>query len=451
MPLSAMHADVAAMGGPVIDLGLIRGEPAVDADRGPEGLPRGWGLLLALGMVLSLVSAVPRQDAPHEITRQPLRNGEFHLAGGALLLLESDRTPTPVEAYDGRDGSLLWKYTPDGLATLSYASAGDGVVVLWPDLCRSGVTGTTVAVDARNGQERWHATGVPVRTPAGVPGTVVLRSLWSDGCGALAAGTPIGGALRWQAFDADGRERWEVPVDAGTRVALDAAEGGASWAALVDRQGAVSVADFATGERSAAGTLRVAPDEAVAAAGDLLVVSAFDQGGAVLTAYRRGAYGAPAWRARVPTGPLAGRTDRFAVRPCGPVLCVAGQRTVVLDPASGAMLWDAGVRAELGEMPGGLLAAAGVRPVALLDPLTGVPAVNLAGWDVLGTDGRRMLLGVVSESGTLLGFRSDAPGGRVAVTSFAALDARLLACELDGSLLACQTDDDDVVLLRLKT
>ncbi|MGI5244513.1 hypothetical protein [Dactylosporangium sp. CA-139066] len=449
MPLSAMHAADAAVSGAVIDLGLVRGEPAIDADRGPAGLPRGWGLLLALGLLLSLVSAVPQRQAPQEVTRQPLRNGEFHLAGGALLLLASDRTPTPVEAYDGRGGDLRWRYTPDGLATLSYAAAGDGLVVLWPDLCRSGVTGTTVALDVRTGQERWHAIGVPVRTAAGIPGTVILRSLWSDGCGALAAGAPTGGALRWQALDAGGRARWEVPVDAGTRVAVDGAGEGAAWAALVDRQGAVSVADFATGVRSAAGDLRVGPDALVAAAGGLLVVSGFDADGATLTAYRRGDYATAAWRARVPTGPQPGRTDRFTVRPCGRELCVAGQRTVVLDPSTGATLWVAGARADLEAVPGGLLTEAGVRPMALLDPRTGAAAADLSGWEVLGSDGGRMLLGSVSPAGTLLGLRDTATPARTGVTPFATLDDRLLGCELEGALVACQTDTDEVVLLRL--
>ncbi|WP_432836475.1 PQQ-binding-like beta-propeller repeat protein [Dactylosporangium sp. CA-092794] len=440
MLLSTTHTFDAA----VIDLGPVGEARAPDADRGPEGLPRGWGLLLALGLVLSLVSAVPLPEAPREVTRQPLRNGAFHLVGGALLVLQSDRTPTPVAAFDGADGSTRWTYTPDGLATLSYAAAGGDLVVLSPDLCRSGVTGLTVAVDLRSGAQRWQAIGVPVRTAPGVAGTVVLRSLWSDGCGALAANAPIGGALRWQALDADGRTRWEIPVDAGTRVAVDTAEAGAAWAALADRQGAVSVADFATGTRTSAGALRAGPDDLVAAAGDLLVLASFDLSGAALTAYRRGAWAAPAWRARVPARPASGRTDRFTVRPCGRVLCVAGERTVVLDPATGAVLWSAADRTDLTAVPGGLLAAAGARPAVLLDPATGAPAARLTGWDVLGADAHRVLLGAVTGDRTLLGF-----GAGTGVAPFATVDARLDGCELDGPLVACRTGADEVLLLRL--
>ncbi|MEV6928637.1 hypothetical protein AB0M46_29675 [Dactylosporangium sp. NPDC051485] len=460
---SASHAD-----GGVIELGLIRDAPAIDADRDPAGLPRGWGLLLALGLVLCLVSAAPMPPAPREVARLPLRNGAFHLVGGVLLLLENDRAPTPVDAFDGGGGTAMWTYTPEGLTTLSYAAAAQGVVVLWPDLCRSGVTGTTVALDLRTGRERWHASGVPVRTAGSVPGTVILRSLWSDGCEALAANAPIGGVLRWQALDADGRALWEVPVDAGSRVALDSAEDGAAWAALADRQGEVSIADFATGARTRAGSLQVAPGDLMLAAGGLLVLVSFDGAGtsAALSAYRRGEYSAPAWRARVPTGPASTGSSRFAVRPCGRALCVLGRRTVVLDPADGAALWSTGGRSDLAAVPGGLLAAAGARPVALLDPSTGATVVRLGDWELLGVDGpvsgtaattpaatgshepgangRRMLLGTASGDGTLLGFRAG-PGVAPLVT----VDARLVGCELDGDLIACRTSQDEVVLLRL--
>jgi hypothetical protein len=455
VPLSAMRPANAATE-VSIDLGLVGNgwqDWAGDADERPAGLPRGWGLVLALGMVLSLVAAVPPPDPPHEVTRQPLRNGEFHLAGGILLVLESDRTPTPVEAFDTGDGSSRWTYTPDGLATLSYASASGDVVVLSPDLCRSGVTGTTVAVDLRTGRERWHSSGVPVRTGPGVPGTVVLRSLWSDGCGALAANSAIGGALRWQALDGAGRTLWEVPVEAGTRVAVDAAEAGAGWAALVDRQGAVSVVDFATGVRSVSpgdpGGPRVGADDLVAAAGDLLVVATVDRGEATLTAYARGSFAAPRWRARVPANPTTGGADHLTVRPCARALCVSGQRTAVLDPATGALLWSSTAWARLTTVPGGLLAApvpgSGGPAAALLDPVTGRPSADLAGWAVLGVDGRRMLLGAASGSGTLLGSRSGA-----GVTPLAMVDGRLDGCELDGALAACRTDADEVLLLRLR-
>ncbi|WP_426510796.1 hypothetical protein ACPPVO_09205 [Dactylosporangium sp. McL0621] len=443
-----------ADGPAVIDLGDAGTVWDADADGGPVGLPRGWGLALALGLVLSLVSAVPLPEGVAEVTRRPLGNGAFQLAGNLLLVLDSDRAPTPVAAFDTGDGQDRWTYTPDGVATLSYAASAPGagdVLVLWPDLCRSGTTGTTFAVDRRTGQEVWRASGVPVRTAAAVPGTVVMRSLWSDGCGALAAGAPTGGGLRWQALGAGGAPRWELPVEAGTRVALDAAEGGAAWAALADKQGAISVADFVTGRRSAAGALTAAPGDLVAAAGDLLVIADFDadpaRGGTVLTAYRRDAWSAPAWRVTVPTGPASGRTDRFAVRPCGPVLCVAGQRTFVLDPASGATRWTPNVRADLAAAPGGGLAVAGARTLTLLDPETGVAAPARPGWERLGADADRLLLGTAAgEEGTLLGLRAGD-----GVTLLGTVDARLTACELEGPRLACATDTGEVVLLRLAT
>jgi len=429
-----------------IDLGVIDDGWAADLDERPVGLPRGWGLLLALGLVLSLVSAVPLPEPPHEVTRQPLRTGEFHLAGGALFVLESARTPTPVAAFDAGDGSYRWTYTPDGLATLSHVSVAGDLAVLSPDLCRSGVTGTTVAVDLRTGRERWHATGMPVQTGSGVTGTVVLRSLWSDGCGAIAANTPIGGALLWQSIDGNGRTLWETPVEAGTRVAIDTTERGATWAALLDARGGLSVVDFTTGVRSAplAG-LGIGPDDLVAAAGDLLVVARWDTGGATLTAYARGAAFTPAWQAHVPTGPATGRTDRFAVRPCARALCVTGQRTVVLDPLTGALLWSVAGRPALTGAPGGLLASPTGSGIALIDPLTGRAAAQLAGWQLLGVGGDRLLLGLPSTSGTLLAWSA----GVADPVPFASVGDRLADCDLDGPLVACRTDEDDVVLLRI--
>ncbi|WP_433057655.1 hypothetical protein [Dactylosporangium sp. CS-033363] len=418
------------------------------------GLPRGWGLLLALGLTMSLVSAVPLPPAPAEIVRQPLRNGAFQLAGDVLLVLENDRTPTPVEAFDAGDGHSRWTYTPDGLTTLSYAASAPGagdVVVLWPDLCRSGVTGTTVAVDRRTGREVWHAPGVPVRTAPGVPGTVVLRSLWSDGCGALAANAPIGGGLRWQALGPGGEPRWELPVDAGTRVAVDSAEAGASWAALADRHGALGVADFVTGRRETAGDLVAASGDIVAAAGDLLIVAAAGAGSprgvTTLTAYRRGAWSAPLWRTDVPTVPASGRSDRFTVRACGAMLCATGQLTFVLDPATGVVRWAVGGYAQLAAVPGGLLTEPGASIVHLYDPATGAEAPRLDGWQRLGADDDRLLLGAPDgEEATLLGFRQ---GDRV--LPIGTVDARIIACELDGARVACSTADGDVVLFRLAT
>ena len=190
-----------------IDLGVI--DDSWDhVDDAAAGLPRGWALTGVLALLLSLLSSAPPPGRPHEVTRQPLRNGEFHVAGGALFVLDSDRTPTPVEAFDAADGSLRWVFTPDGLATLSAVDVRGDLAVLSPDLCRSGVTGTTVAVTRATGREQWRAVGVPVRTPPGGTGTVVMRSLWSDGCQALAGNTPLGGVLRWQLIDPAGLVRW---------------------------------------------------------------------------------------------------------------------------------------------------------------------------------------------------------------------------------------------------
>ncbi|GAB3872904.1 PQQ-binding-like beta-propeller repeat protein [Dactylosporangium cerinum] len=282
------------------------------------------------------MSAAPPPDRPHEVTRQPLRNGEFHVAGGALYVLDSDRTPTPVEVFDAADGSLRWTFTPEGLATLSSVVVRGDLAVFSPDLCRSGVTGTTVAVSRATGREQWRAVGVPVRTPPGGTGTVVMRSLWSDGCRALADNTPTTGVLRWQFIDAAGLVGWDTPVEAGTRVAVDAAATGATWAALLDDAGGLSTVDLTTGARTAPVAGIAGPaDDVVAAVGDLLLVARWDvaNGSTWLTAYTRGLV--QRWKAQVPTGP----NGPITVLPCDAALCVSGERTAAVDPASGALLW----------------------------------------------------------------------------------------------------------------
>ncbi|GGM74753.1 PQQ-binding-like beta-propeller repeat protein [Dactylosporangium sucinum] len=419
-----------------IDLGVIDDRWAIDADQRPSGLSRGWGLFGVVALLLSLVSAVPLPEPPHEVTRQPLRGGEFHLAGGALFVLESHRTPTPVQAFDARDGEARWTYTAPDLATLSYASVAGDLVVFSPDLCRSGVTGTTVGLDLRTGSERWRSTGVPVRTAPGVSGTVVLRSLWSDGCTALTAGTPTGGTLRWLAIDGAGRTLWETTVEPGTRVAVDSAEAGAGWAALLDKRGTVGVVDFATGARAATG-VTAGSEDLVEAAGDLLVVVS----ATTLAAYDRRSGFAARWTVPLP----AERTDHFAVRPCGRALCVVGRRTVVLDPATGTPLWTVPGRPPLTEVPGGLLSGAGA---SLLDPATGVALGDRSDWAVLGVAGPRLLLGLVSgvsgDDSTLLAWST---GGDP--VPFATVGDVIGGCELDGGSVACRTPDDDVVLIRL--
>ncbi|MET7425878.1 hypothetical protein [Dactylosporangium sp. NPDC005555] len=412
-----------------IDLGVIDdGWDRVDDD--PVGLPRGWGLAAVLAMLLSLVSAGPLPGHPHEVTRQPLRNGDFHLAGGALFVLDSDRTPTPVEAYAAADGSLRWTFTPEGLASLSYVDIRGDLAVLSPDLCRSGVTGTTVAVTRATGREQWRAVGVPVRTPPGGTGTVVMRSLWSDGCTALTTNTPTAGVLRWQLIDAAGLVRWDTAVEPGTRVAVDAAGTGATWAALLDGDGGLSTVDLTTGARTAPVTGVAGPaDDLVAAVGDLLLVGRSDAatGSIWLTAYGRDLV--PRWKAQVPVGPAGPLT----VLPCDAALCVSGERTAAVGVSDGALLWIV-PRSGPAVAPGGAL----TMPA---DTGRTVPA----GWRFLAADGPRVLLGLQTDRDTLLAWSGDGP----APTPSASVPGTLVSCEIDVVLVACGTDADEVVLLRL--
>jgi outer membrane protein assembly factor BamB len=412
-----------------IDLDVIDdGWDHVDDDA--VGLPRGWGLTAVLALLLSLVSAAPPPGRPHEVTRQPLRNGEFHVAGGALYVLDSDRTPTPVEVFDAADGALRWTFTPEGLATFSSVVVRGDLAVLSPDLCRSGVTGTTVAVTRATGRERWRAVGVPVRTPPGGTGTVVMRSLWSDGCRALADNTPTTGVLRWQFIDAAGLVGWDTPVEAGTRVAVDAAAAGATWAALLDAAGGLSTVDLTTGARTVPVTGIAGPaDDVFAAVGDLLLVARWDvaNGSTWLTAYTRDLV--QRWKAQVPTGP----NGPLTVLPCDAALCVSGERTAAVDPDSGALLWIV-PKTPTAVAPGGALT---------LPADTGLTVPP--GWRFLAAESPRVLLGLRTDHDTLLAWSDGGP----APTPSVSVPGSLVACEIEGALVACGTETDEVVLLRL--
>ncbi|MEV0560107.1 hypothetical protein [Dactylosporangium sp. NPDC050588] len=412
-----------------IDLGVIDGGwDHVDDDT--AGLPRGWGLAAVLAMLLCLVSAAPAPGRPHEVTRQPLRNGDYHVAGGALFVLDSDRTPTPVEAYDATDGTLRWMFTPEGLAQLSYVDIRGELAVLSPDLCRSGVTGTTVAVTRATGREQWRAVGVPVRTPPGGTGTVVMRSLWSDGCRALADNTPTAGVLRWQLIDTAGLVQWDTAVDPGTRVAVDAASTGATWAALLDGAGGLSTVDLVTGARTAPVQGIAGPaDDLVAVVGDLLLVARSDvpTGSTRITAYSRALV--ERWKAQVPTG----IGSPLTILPCDAALCVSGERTAAVDPSDGALLWIV-PRALPAVAPGG-------APAMAADTGITVPP----GWRFLAAAGPRVLIGLQTDRDTLLAWsdRGPAPAPSVSVPG------ALVSCEIDAALVACATESDEVVLLRL--
>jgi hypothetical protein len=435
-------------------------EAALD-DRFAAGLPRGWGLLLCLAVLAMLTAAVPLPPPPRQVARVPLAVGAFELSGDGLYATDAFRLPSIVTAIDPLDGRERWRYTSQSTIPFGFIRRVGSSVLLAPDPCVSGSTGSTAAVDADTGRELWRRAGVPVDTPADLPVAVVTQASWSDRCGAmLGNGQPLTGSLRWDGVDrVSGAVRWEATVAAGTFIALDGGVTGPRWAALLDPDHRVSVLDLATGARSA-------PRAGVAdqhtrrftAAHDLVLVTRVAPDRPIrveVSAYDRWT-SARVWTAVVPL-PDRSSTDRLdtvSVRTCGPSVCVAADDTTALDPATGEVRWRT-VRATFVPVPGGLLAGSGSEPVSvgaaprvvLHDPATGQVTAKYDSWRLLAVDTprQRLLVGAPDGDSTVFAWLTGA-----GLESLAVLPGRFDICQIAADRLVCQTNINELWILQLR-
>jgi PQQ-like domain len=351
----------------IIDLGFVDVPYAdtVEDERMP-GLARGWGLLLCLGVVALLTAATPRPAPPRTVARIQLGIGDYALRGSTLYLLESALRQTSVTAVDAGNGQERWHYVPAGDLTFTDVHAAGPTVVLSSDSCGSGADGSTAAVDAATGDELWHRTGAPLGLTGDSPVEVVTEGAWFDRCGAmLGNGRPTTGLLTWRALDRrTGVARWTETLPRGTVIALDGSPGGIGYAALIDPADQLRVFDFATGRASppVGGLVKRAERWFLATLGLVLVARWADTApGAptrlAVTAYDRRTL-TRRWVAALPASRSASsdRDDAVQLRTCGPLVCVlTATGTVSLEPANGARRWIA-PRAAFTAVPGGLLA-----------------------------------------------------------------------------------------------
>jgi outer membrane protein assembly factor BamB len=398
-----------------------------------------------------LTAAVPLPPAPRQVAQIPLAGGAYELTASGVYVVDAVRLPSVVTAFDPLDGRERWKYVSQSMLPFGVVERVGPTVLLAPDPCVSGATGSTSDDDARTGHDQWRRVGVPLNTPTDRPVAVITQASWSDRCGAmLGNGHALTGSLRWDGVDrVTGAVRWQAILAAGTFVALDGGIGGARWAALLEPDGRVSVLDLATGERSPP-RAGVADREArwFTAAHDLVLVShvALDPPVRVqVTAFDR-TTAARVWTAEVPIPDrsVTDRLDTVSVRACGRFVCVVADDSTALDPATGEVRWHT-IRAAFTEVPGGLLAdttfepssIAGAPRVILHDPATGRLTAKLDNWRLLGTDPprQRLLVGEPDGDSTVLAWLTGA-----GLQPLAVLPARFDSCQISGNRVACQTN-----------
>jgi outer membrane protein assembly factor BamB len=302
----------------------------------------------------------------------------------------------------------------------------------------------TTALDPATGRARWTLPGSPI---AFLPdGPVVLGQARSAG----------GEFAYWEIHGVDtatGQEMWRLPITdlwsydgSGLRVPR--------YLVSLTDGGQLSSYDIRTGARLATTATGLSPDVAQLSVADRLVLVGWhERGRQELTAYD------------VTTLDRRWTTDLSVttrlVRPCGPVLCAAGDSVLyALDPATGARAWSADLpRSADGAggfdiyhggppWPPGHLLAFGPSGSWILDATTGEPVLGSREWRVpmdgriLGGTGEPILTRYHAEwrevGRTWFGRVRDDP---VRIEVLGTVDGLPLGCAAAAGHLACRKAD----------
>lgn len=418
------------------------------------GIRRGWWVVLAVAVCGMLAGSASDLSGVRVVARLPVGVGTSVLDGETVFVLR----PTALSAWDVRTGRQRWSRDVTDRTQWDTARSHGTTELLASAACVSGAgTGVTAAIDRVTGRELWRRPGIPLDGDGGV---VLSASSWIDRCDAPRGSTLLAEDLTWTAVDPDtGAVGWRTTVARGTVVAVD--DRSAAWAVLVDGDGGMSTVDLTTGTRSAVVPRVASGPVQLVAHGDTLVVAELTfkrptvdaTTGSTLGSGEDGnipstidLYGldrhtlARRWHTSVVADP-SGFSPRF----CGDLLCVDTDRTVALDPATGAVRWSVTLRGFATK--GGVLLAGprfdgylvGADPgLAIADPRTGQTVATLPSWHLLGLDASsgHLVVGEVRPTRTLLAVLD---GTRP--VPFAAVPARVLSCQANASTLACQAED----------
>lgn len=447
------------------DVVVIELDPTRAADVRAPGrrrgeVPRGWWVLLAVAVCGLLAGSASDRSGVRVVARLPVGVGTFVLDGDTVLVLR----PTALGAWDARTGRQRWSRDVADHTRWDTATSRGGTELLVSAACAGAGTGETAAIDRTTGRELWRRPGIPLD---GAGGIVLSTSSWIDRCDGPHGATPLSADLTWTAVDpATGAVTWRTTVAEGTVVAVDDRAG--AWAALVDSDGGLSTVDLTTGVRSAVVSHAVTGPVQLIAHGDTLVVARLTFRGPIIDATTGSRLGSGE-NGSVPSVIDLDRLDRhtlarqwhtsvvadpsgFSPQFCGENLCVNTDRTVALDPATGAVRWSVPLRGFAAR--GGVLLAGprfdgyfvGADPgIAIADPHTGRTVAALPAWHVLGLDpsSGRLVVGEVRPTRTLLAVLD---GTRP--VPFAAIPAQVLFCQANASTLVCLAADHAWVMSR---
>jgi hypothetical protein len=341
------------MASPVIDLGLSRDVP--ERPRPPSGgRPlRRWLSAGCLVLVLAAATGAAAPRALLSLVRSWPVESIGHLIEEDQLFVLTVQPRLALSAYHLPGGSLSWSVPVTAEQLYAVWRAGDAVVVLTKSpqevCCRL----TAFGRDA--GEVRWSRLGEPVDIDVGNR-LVALREDGSTQVVEMGSGRAV-----WQ-----GPESQAVTFLRQPRQILTYTDG------YAERR------DLGTGQVLARGQV-YPPDKwltADAIVDSKLIVSyASDFRNSTVAAYDVETL-TPLWR--------RSGYQADGLEPCGPVLCLrAGRGVEVVDPGTGAARWRVGEWYAQAQADRLLVFASDLeqlRPVGVVDPLTGRSLLDLRPW-----------------------------------------------------------------------
>jgi len=445
----------------VIDLGLMAHQPGAELEFEPRGsAPRPSPWLVVFVVLACCAAGLTAAGPPPPLPRLVLSLDRVieapRLVGDALIAyVDGDGVTGPaITTFGLSNGVVRWRHRPQRRATVTPAGP---VTLLTPGACRSMEEFVTEAVDAGTGDVRWRQPGAPLWLTTDGELAVFKRPV--TGCAEATGGFDGLPSVPfvWAGVElGSGAERWSLRVAAGDRLAVGIDDAGrASWLAQV-AGATITAYDLRTGAVTGTTDLPAEPPAPafvrVAGAGDRLLVT--ERSRAALTVH---AYAMPAltkaWRTTVP--PPGGNRlelDSFAVRGCGPVVCIGpATETAGLDAATGRERWRLpGRPLRVGTQYALLIRGrpgSGLPVLTVHNLATGVLRSELPETQLVGRTVGGVLLSIATgDEGRGL-WRLDLGTG--ALQSLTALPRLYIDCESADRHLACRATDGSFSLWRL--
>ncbi|MFC4021854.1 PQQ-binding-like beta-propeller repeat protein [Micromonospora sp. GCM10011542] len=363
---------MAAVTGPVIDLGELRHEPEqAPLPRPPRARDRPLRCALALLLVLATMAA-GAPPARRSVVTLPARLGTDALVAGDLFLVIDPISPQARQrrlvAFRLPGGEPAWQVPLPMDGRFWGISQQGGMLLVTGHQATPGGGGTlTVALDQATGAYRWQQPGSATEL---ADGSLLLESVDGDEPGSLRAVDPCCGTVRWQLRTAPGEISYHQTGRGVDRVVLSRTDG---WTEIRDATtGAVLVRrDLRAAHARAFGTVQVVGDLLLAVGGVPATITA---------------YGLDRLDRRWSTG----ADGLLYASDCGSVVCfqngAGGLRAV--EPGTGRLRWTSDRWVAVWPLAGRLVASTlsnagpGVEQLAVLDPASGRVLAELGRWEL---------------------------------------------------------------------